>query len=120
MLHETRRSGVYNEGKPTQMATLNDMLLVELIKIGDTIEFTIKGNIFTAKILRGGLIGKCQQQSIHDKEPVSVLETKEHKTINNILHESYEETSTFISCLQAASRLRDHVLHESYLRYYGD
>ena len=79
------------------MATLNDMLLAELIKIGDTIEFTFKGNTFRAKILRGGLIGKCQQQSIHDKEPVSVLETKEHKTINNILHESYEETSSFIS-----------------------
>ena len=57
------------------MATLNDMLLAELIKIGDTIEFTFKGNTFRAKILRGGLIGKCQQQSIHDKEPVSVLET---------------------------------------------
>ena len=53
----------------------NDMLLAELIKIGDTIEFTFKGNTFRAKILRGGLIGKCQQQSIHDKEPVSVLET---------------------------------------------
>ena len=73
--YETRRSVVYKEGKPSQMATLNDMLLAELIKIGDTIEFTFKGNTFTAKILRGGLIGKCQQQSIHDKEPVSVLET---------------------------------------------
>ena len=75
MPYETRRSGVYKEGKPSQMATLNDMLLAELIKIGDTIEFTFKGNTFRAKILRGGLIGKCQQQSIHDKEPVSVLET---------------------------------------------
>ena len=73
--YETRRSVVYKEGKPSQMATLNDMLLAELIKIGDTIEFTFKGNTFRAKILRGGLIGKCQQQSIHDKEPVSVLET---------------------------------------------
>ena len=48
------------------MATLNDMLLAELIKIGDTIEFTFKGNTFTAKILRGGLIGKCQQQTLHE------------------------------------------------------
>ena len=66
MLHETRRSVVNKEGKPTQMATLNDMLLAELIKIGDTIEFTFKGNTFTAKILRGGLIGKCQQQTLHE------------------------------------------------------
>ena len=75
MPYETHRSGVYKEGNHSQMATLNDMLLAELIKIGDTIEFTFKGNTFRAKILRGGLIGKCQQQSIHDKEPVSVLET---------------------------------------------
>ena len=61
--YETRRSGVYKEGKPTQMAT---ELLAELIKIGDTIEFTFKGNTFTAKILRGGLIGKCQQQTLHE------------------------------------------------------
>ena len=57
------------------MASIQDILLAELIKIGDTIEFTFKGNTFRAKILRGGLIGKCQQRSIHDKEPVSVLET---------------------------------------------
>ena len=75
MSYETRRSVVYKDDNPSQMATLNDMLLAELIKIGDTIEFTFKGNTFRAKILRGGLIGKCQQQSIHDKEPVSVLET---------------------------------------------
>ena len=73
--YETHRSGVYKGSNHSQMATLNDMLLAELIKIGDTIEFTFKGNTFRAKILRGGLIGKCQQQSIHDKEPVSVLET---------------------------------------------
>ena len=66
MSHETHRSVVYKEGKPSQMATLNDMLLAELIKIGDTIEFTFKGNTFTAKILRGGLIGKCQQQTLHE------------------------------------------------------
>ena len=41
---------------------------------------------------------------------------------DHVLHESYEETSSFISkkipsWVQAASRLRDHVLHESYLRY---
>ena len=48
------------------MASIQDMLLAELIKIGDTIEFTFKGNTFTAKILRGGLIGKCQQQTLHE------------------------------------------------------
>ena len=50
MPYETHRSVVYKEGKPTQMAT---ELLAEVIKIGDTIEFTFKGNTFTAKILRG-------------------------------------------------------------------
>ena len=64
--YETHCSVVYKDGKPSQMATLNDMLLAELIKIGDTIEFTFKGNTFTAKILRGGLIGKCQQQTLHE------------------------------------------------------
>ena len=66
MSYETRRSVVYKDDNPSQMATLNDMLLAELIKIGDTIEFTFKGNTFTAKILRGGLIGKCQQQTLHE------------------------------------------------------
>ena len=47
------------------MASIQDMLLAELIKIGDTIEFTFKGNAMT-KILRGGLIGKCQQQTLHE------------------------------------------------------
>ena len=61
-----RRPVVYKGSNHSQMATLNDMLLAELIKIGDTIEFTFKGNTFTAKILRGGLIGKCQQQTLHE------------------------------------------------------
>ena len=60
------RSGVYKGNKPSKMATLNDMLLAELIKIGDYIEFTFKGNTFTTNILRGGLIGKCQQQTLHE------------------------------------------------------
>ena len=66
MSYETRRSVVYKDDNPSQMATLNDMLLAELIKIGDTIEFTFKGNTFTTNILRGGLIGKCQQQTLHE------------------------------------------------------
>ena len=66
MSYETRRSVVYKDDNPSQMATLNDMLLAELIKIGDTIEFTFKRNTFTAKILRRGLIGKCQQQTLHE------------------------------------------------------
>ena len=35
--------GNSSDSEPSQMATLNDMLLAELIKIGDTIEFTFKG-----------------------------------------------------------------------------
>lgn len=57
------------------MASIQDMISVELLKIGDTIEFTFKGNTFRAKILRGGLIGKCTQQTIHDKQPFNVLQS---------------------------------------------
>ena len=42
MSYETRRSSVYKEGNPSQMATLNDMLLAELIKIGDKCSRGIK------------------------------------------------------------------------------
>ena len=40
--YETHRSVVYKEGNPSQMATLNDMLLAELIKIGDKCSRGIK------------------------------------------------------------------------------
>lgn len=51
------------------------MIQLDLVKVGDTVEFTFKGNTFQAKILRGGLLGKCMQQSIHQKEPVLVLQS---------------------------------------------
>ena len=55
--------------------SIQDMIDLSLLKVGDTIEFTFKGNVFSAQILRGGLIGKCQQRSVHDTEPTPVLET---------------------------------------------
>ncbi len=100
MSYETRRSGVYKEGKPSQMATLNDMLLAELIKIGDTIEFTFKGNTFMAKILRGGLIGKCQQQTLHEDAKNALTNTVGFSSL----------TAWTESCLQD-------LLEEYYTRY---
>ena len=52
------------------MASIQDMLHLKLVKVDDTVEFTFKGNLFQARILRGGLLGKCMQKSIHQKEAV--------------------------------------------------
>jgi len=40
--------------------SLSDMLHHKLVHENDTVFFTFKGNHFTAKILRGGLIGSCE------------------------------------------------------------
>ena len=51
------------------MASLSDMMTHKLIKRGDTISFTFKGNHFSATILDGGMIGKCTIKRVHDTEP---------------------------------------------------
>ena len=43
--------------------SLSDMLHFKLVNENDTVYFTFKGNHFTAKILRGGLIGGCKLTS---------------------------------------------------------
>ena len=43
--------------------SLTDMLHHKLVSENDTVFFTFKGNHFTAKILRGGLIGECDMTS---------------------------------------------------------
>lgn len=43
--------------------SLTDMLHHKLVSENDTVFFTFKGNHFTAKILRGGLIGECEMSS---------------------------------------------------------
>ena len=57
-----------------QMASLQDMINFDVLKIGDTIEFTFKGNVFRAKILRGGIIGKCLHKSIHENDFKTTLQ----------------------------------------------
>ena len=39
--------------------SLTDMLQHKLVSEMDTVFFSFKGNKFTAKILKGGLIGEC-------------------------------------------------------------
>jgi len=84
-----------------QMASILDMINSNLIKIGDSIEFTFKGNTFRAKILRGGLIGKCQQYNIHEHEPKDILSS----TVGFSSLTAWTE-----SCLQD-------ILEEYYTRY---
>jgi len=43
--------------------SLPDMLHHKLVHSGDTVTFTFKGHCFSAKILRGGLIGDCKVRS---------------------------------------------------------
>lgn len=83
------------------MASLNDMILCGVIKVGDSIEFTFKSNHFSAKILRGGLIGECKLKGVHDREFTSVLQ----KTVAFSSLTAWTE-----SCLQD-------VMDEYYTRY---
>lgn len=56
------------------MASINDMIQYGVIKVGDTIEFMFKSNYFSAKILRGGLIGDCKLLEAGDNESKTILE----------------------------------------------
>ena len=50
------------------------MIQYGVIKVGDTIEFMFKSNYFSAKILRGGLIGDCKLLEAGDNESKTILE----------------------------------------------
>ena len=60
------------------MASLNDMILYGVIKVGDSIEFTFKSNHFKAKILRGGLIGECKLKGVHEESSLSSYKKRLH------------------------------------------
>ena len=83
------------------MASLHDLLQHNLIKVGDTVEFTFKGNHFTCSILRGGLLSECYLQKVHESAPVKVLQ-------NTVAFSSL--TAWTEACLQD-------VLEEYYTRY---
>ena len=72
-----------------------------MVNIGDKVEFTFKGNHFTSKILRGGLLGEFYLQKTHESVPSKVLE-------NTVAFNSL--TAWTEACLQD-------VLEEYYTRY---
>ena len=45
-----------------------------MVAVDDSVEFTFKGNHFTAKVLRGGLVGQCTLQRPHETSPQTILE----------------------------------------------
>lgn len=55
------------------MVSICDMISHNLIKLGDTVSFTFKGNKFNSKILQGGLLGQCTIQRAHDSEHTPIL-----------------------------------------------
>ncbi len=83
------------------MASLQDMIRYKIVRVGDTIEFTFKGNNFQSKIMRGGLIGDCEHKLVHEPELKPILRSSVGFT---------SLTAWTESCLQD-------VLEEYYTRY---
>lgn len=95
--------GVYICFFITKMSTssIADMIEAKLIKINDEIEFKFKGNYFTAKIIKGGLITDCKFKGCRSTIYVCCL--------NNVIAFS-SLTAWTEACLQD-------VLEEYYTRY---
>lgn len=83
------------------MASLHDLVRDGMVHVGDQVEFTFKGNHFTSRILRGGLLGDFFLQKTHESVPSKVL-------ANTIAFNSL--TAWTEACLQD-------VLEEYYTRY---
>jgi len=83
------------------MASLHDLVRNGMVHVGDQVEFTFKGNHFTSRILRGGLLGDFFLQKTHESAPSKVLK-------NTIAFNSL--TAWTEACLQD-------VLEEYYTRY---
>jgi len=83
------------------MASLHDLVRNGMVQVGDQVEFTFKGNHFTSRILRGGLLGDFFLQKTHESAPSKVLK-------NTIAFNSL--TAWTEACLQD-------VLEEYYTRY---
>lgn len=82
-------------------SSISDMIEDKLIKINDEIEFKFKGNNFTAKIIKGGLITHCKYKSCRS--------TIYMECLNNVIAFS-SLTAWTEACLQD-------VLEEYYTRY---
>lgn len=83
------------------MASLHDLVRCGMVTIGDKVEFTFKGNRFTSRILRGGLLGDFYLQKTHESAPSKILTTT--VAFNSL-------TAWTEACLQD-------VLEEYYTRY---
>ena len=83
------------------MATLLDMINHKIVNVGDTITFTFKGNKFSAKLLRGGMIGGCTIKRVHDAEPEVIL----------------KQTAAFSSLTAWTEACLQDIMDEYYTRY---
>jgi len=82
-------------------SSIADMIESKLIKLNDHIEFKFKGNNFTAKIIKGGLITECTFKGCRS--------TEYKKCLSNVIAFS-SLTAWTEACLQD-------VLEEYYTRY---
>lgn len=79
--------------------SLPDMIKHNLISVNDTVFFIFKGNYFSAKILRGGLIGNCEMRVGHETKRI------------------LEEVTAFSSLTAWTEACLQDVLEEYYTRY---
>lgn len=82
--------------------SLVDMLHHGLVHERDTVFFTFKGNHFTAKILRGGLIGECDMTTMGKTKPIlqgvtafSSLTAWTEACLQDVLEEYYTRYSSW-------------------------
>ena len=82
--------------------SLSDMLHHKLVHEDDTVFFTFKGNEFTAKILRGGLIGGCEmttcgktKEILRGNTAFSSLTAWTEACLQDVLEEYYTRYSSW-------------------------
>ena len=112
-------------------ATIQDMLQLCIVHVGDRIEFSFKGNTFYAKILRGGIIGDCSIKKPYEsvQTPIkkfasafSSLTAWTEACLQDILEEYYTRYSswkrvTHCETKRSMSDLRDQC--KIYIRQYN-
>lgn len=82
--------------------SLPDMIKHKLINVNDTVFFVFKGNYFSAKILKGGLIGKCEMRIGHETKGIlksvtafSSLTAWTEACLQDVLEEYYTRYSSW-------------------------
>ena len=66
-------SRLYKYHVGSDMASLHELVVNNMVNVGDRVEFSFKGNHFSCKILRGGLLSDCFLQKAHETTPSKVL-----------------------------------------------